>query len=169
MHFSPRQGVTRARILQSHEVKHAIRCAELTRDPERNRLLILITHACGLRVTECACIPIKAVLYPSGRIREELTLDSSYTKYNRTRTVPLSNPRLLAALESYLDLRVAEGIGAIAGETAYISLSADLPLIISGRGSGFALARKKRVLKGGKIEIYLACDALERVFAKLYS
>ena len=164
-----RTGVTRAKILTSPQIKHAIRCAELTRDPERNTLLILITHACGLRVTERACVPIKALLYPSVRIREELTLDGSYTKYNRTRTVPLASPRLLAALDAYLDRRVAEGIGVIPGETAYRSLSPDMPLIMSGRGSRFALARKKRVLKGGETEIYLACDALERVFAKLYA
>lgn len=169
MHFSPRRGVTRARILTSAEIKHAIRCAELTRDPERNTLLIFITHACGLRVTECACFPLKAILYPSGRIREELTLDGSYTKYNRTRTVPLSSRRLLSALDAYLDYRVREGVGVIAGETAFRGLSPDLPLIFSGRGSRFALAQKRRVLKGGVVEVYAASDALERVFARLYA
>lgn len=169
MHFSPRRGVTRARILTSAEIKHAIRCAELTRDPERNTLLIVISHACGLRVTECACIPLKAILYPSGRIREELTLDGSYTKYHRTRTVPLSSPRLLSALDAYLDYRVREGVGVIAGETAYRGLSPDMSLIFSGRGSRFALAQKRRILKGGVVEIYAASDALERVFARLYA
>ena len=168
-YFTPRVGVNRARILTSAEVKHALRGAELTRDPERNRLLILISHGCGLRVTECACVPIKAVLYSSGCIRSELTLSALYTKYHKERTVPLSSPRLLDAIEAYLDYRVAEGIGVIAGESDYRGLSPDLPLIMSGRGGGFALARKRRILDGGVEEVYLASDALERVFAKLYS
>lgn len=159
----------RARILTRAEFNHVFKVASLTRDPERNQLLLCLSHALGLRVSEMARLTVRDVLFPTGRIRDELTLRAEITKYNRTRTVPISSKRLIGALDIYLEHRITLGIGAVPQESAaYRGLAPDLPLIFSERGTGFALIGKKRLLETGVIETYLACDPLEDLFRRLY-
>lgn len=111
---------------------------------------------------------MRDILYPTGRIREELTLRAEITKFNKTRTVPVSSPKLHAALDAYLDYRVREGMGVAPGANEFRSVAPDMPLILSGRGTGFSLIRKNRKLVSGEIEEYLACDPLENCFRRLY-
>lgn len=169
MRFSPRSNVQkRARILTRAELNHVIKIAGLTRDPERNRLLLYLTHALGLRVSECARSTVRDFLFPSGRIREELTLRSEITKFNRSRTLPISSQRLIEALDTYLDHRVRNHIGVVAGQEEFRGLSPDLPLIMSERGTGLSLVPKQRRLESGEIETYFASDPLENCFRRLY-
>lgn len=158
----------RARILTSAEFKHALNIAELSRDSLRNILVLCLTHALGLRISECSQVTVAAMLYPSGRVREELTLDPRWTKYNRTRTVPVSNRRLLIALDAYLDYRISKGVGVVAGETDYRGLSPSLPIIMSSRGTGFSMNRKRRTLVDGSVEVYRACDSLTNAVNEIY-
>lgn len=62
----------RARILTKAEFRHALKVAGITREPARNQLLLCLSHALGLRVTELARVTIDDVMTPSGRLRSEL-------------------------------------------------------------------------------------------------
>ncbi len=52
----------RARILSKSEFRHALKVASVTSDPERNQLLLCLSHALAMRVSEMARItePSKA-------------------------------------------------------------------------------------------------------------
>ena len=159
----------RARILTPKEFTHVLDVATLTREPERNQVLICLTHSCGLRVSELARVTIRDVMYPSGCLRDELTVRDAIAKFNKARTVPMTNKRLREFLEVYLDYRVKEEIGMIPQPTdEFRGLSPDLPLIFSDRKSGFTMSRKKRRLESGEFETYLACDSLENCFRRVY-
>lgn len=159
----------RARILTSAEFKRMLKVVTITREAARNQLLLCFSHACGLRVTELASITIRDVMHPSGRIKDELTLRADITKNARVRTVPMSSELFLEHLEKYLSYRIENNIGMIPRQPSeFRGLSPDLPVVFSNRGGPFAMARKKRVLETGALEIYLACDALEQVFRDLY-
>lgn len=158
----------RARVLTHAEFLHVLKVAELTRDPERNHLVLCLSHALGLRVSEMARLTIRDVLYPSGRVKDEISLQPSTTKFNKGRTVPVSSKRLIKALDAYLDHRIERGLGCPAGATEFRGLAPDLPLIFSGRGGGFTLVTKRRKLESGVTEEYLACDPLENLFRNLY-
>ena len=158
----------RARILTRAEFKRVLKVATITREADRNQLVLCLSHALGLRVTELASITIRDVMHPSGRIKHELTMRSEITKNSRMRILPMSNPLLLEHLEKYLNYRIEKGIGMPKSNGEFRGLSPDLPVIFSNRGGPFALARKKRVLESGVELEYKACDALEQLFRHLY-
>ncbi len=163
------QAKKRARILSKAEFKRMLKVATVTREAVRNQVLLCLSYALGLRVTELGSITIRDIMHPSGRLKHELTLRADITKNAHTRTVPMSSPMLLEHLERYLAHRIENDIGVIPKETKeFRGLSPDLPVVFSNRGGGFAMARKKRVLESGEREEYLACDTLEGVFRELY-
>lgn len=159
----------RARILTRAEFKRVLKVCTITREPLRNQLIMCLSHALGLRVTELAKVTIRDLMHTSGRIRAELTMRAEITKNSRVRNLPLSNELMLHHLELYLAYRIENDIGVLPATTEdFRGLSPDLPLIFSSRGGGFALATKKRVLLSGANEEYKASDALEQLFRHLY-
>jgi integrase/recombinase XerD len=166
---SVKRCAKRAQVLTKAQFKHVLRVTELSRDPERNKLLLCMTHSLGLRVTELAQVSVRDVLYASGRIQEELRIRGETAKFGKPRSVPISSKPLMAALDAYLDLRVAKGIGIVPGQAEFRGLAADLPLIRSGRGAGFSLSAKRRVLSDGRHEEYKAADPLSNTIDRLYA
>lgn len=158
----------RARILSKSEFRHALRVASATADPERNQLLLCLSHALAMRVTEMARITVADVMLPSGRIRAEIAMRAEITKGYRPRTLPMSSRLLLKHLDAYLDHRIQKGIGTEPGSLDYRGLYPHLPLIFSNRGGGFSLVLKKRRLETGVIEEYWAADGLEQWFRTFY-
>jgi integrase len=166
---APNPDAKRARVFTRHDFLHSLRVASITRQAERNQLLICMTHGCGLRVTELSQVTIADVMFLSGQIREELTLRASITKRAKSRTVPFTNRLLRSKLEAYLQYRIANDIGMELDIKNYRGLSPHLALIYSDRGTPFQLSQKVRKSKSGEIVYYQASDTLERVFAKLYA
>lgn len=83
----------RAASLRPGQFKHLIRVASVTgRMQERDVMLLWLTHATGIRVTELALLEIGYVLYPSGAIKSEVYLRADITKGCRPRNVYLSMP-----------------------------------------------------------------------------
>lgn len=159
----------RARILTKPEFRRVLKVCTITREAIRNQLIMCLSHALGLRVTEMASITVRDVMHASGRIRAELTMRAEITKNARVRNLPLSNELLLYHLELYLAYRIERDIGMLPAATdAFRGLSPDLALVFSNRGGPFALSSKKRVLDSGVKEEYWAADALEQLFRHLY-
>lgn len=71
----------RATSLRPGQFKHLIRVASVTgRLPERDVMLLWLTHTTGIRVTELALLEVADVLYPSGTIKPEVYLRAEITK-----------------------------------------------------------------------------------------
>ncbi|MDO8729540.1 MAG: site-specific integrase [bacterium] len=166
---APNPDAKRARVFTRHDFLHSLKVASITRQPERNQLLICMSHGCGLRVTELSQITIGDVMFSTNQIREELTLRAAITKRSKSRTVPFTNTLLLAKLEAYLQYRIANDIGMELNTKTYRGLSPHLPLIYSDRNTPFQLSLKARKSKSGEVVSYWACDTLERTFSKLYA
>lgn len=73
-------SIRRASSLRPGQFKHLIRVASVTgRIPERDVMLLWLTHTTGVRVTELALLEVADVLYPSGAIKHR----SVSTRRNR--------------------------------------------------------------------------------------
>jgi len=84
--------VRRAASLRPGQLKHLIRVAGITgRMPERDVLLLWLTHTTGIHVTELALLEVADVLYPSGAIKPEVYLRADITKGCRPRNVNLTH------------------------------------------------------------------------------
>jgi len=157
---SRRRDAEHARILTPAELSRAVARCDLTRDVERNRLVIIATHALGLRISELAQAHLSAFLLPTGMIQSELYLRPAWTKFNRARRVPISSKPLRDAIDAYLEHRIRKGLGVVPGATEYRGLASDLPMVLSERGTAFNMAPKKRKMADGRIEVYRAADGL---------
>lgn len=156
-----------ATSLRPGQFRHLIRVASVTgRMPERDQMLLWITHTTGIRVTELALLRIDDVLYPSGAIREEVYLRAEITKGCRARNIHLTHPKCIAAIDAWLDVRRRRGWG-LSSNDIYRGYLPHTKLVLTHKGRAFELAVKLRELDAGPKE-YRACDALQQTMSRLY-
>ncbi|MBP7824830.1 MAG: site-specific integrase [Pseudomonas sp.] len=157
----------RAASLRPGQFRHLIRVASVTgRMPERDVMLLYLTHTTGIRVTELALLEVGDVLYPSGAIRPEVYLRAEITKGCRARNIYLTQPKCLDAIEQWIGVRLRRGWG-VSSEFEYRGLRPDSRLVMTHKGQAFELAFKRRELESGP-EVYRACDALQQTISRLY-
>jgi integrase/recombinase XerD len=153
----------RAASLRPGQFRHLIRITSVTgRMPERDLMLLYLTHTTGIRVTELALLEVGDVLYPSGAIRPEVYLRAEITKGCRPRNIYLTQPKCLASIEHWIAVRVRRG-WSISYEIEYRGLRPDSRLVMTHKGQAFELAFKRR-----ELEMYRACDALRQTISRLY-
>ncbi len=160
-------SIRRATSLRPGQFKHLIRVASVTgRLPERNVMLLWLTHTTGVRVTELALLEVADVLYPSGAIKPEVYLRAEITKGCRPRNVYLTHPRCLAALEGLISVHLRRRWG-LSGIEEYRGLRPGSKMVTTYKGQAFELAFKHRELDSGPV-MYRACDSLQQTISRLY-
>ena len=142
----------RARALYPREIKHALKVAGVSQNPNRNQLVLLLSHCCGLRITEIALLRVRDVLFASGEIKKEVRLPGAITKSNRSRLVWLSHKDLQRTLREWIEFRIQEKLGTKSGENRYRGLNPDSKLILTNRVGGFSLQPKLRELDSGEFK-----------------
>lgn len=163
---------TRATVLTPAKIRHLLNVTEATsRHPERDAAILLLGLSCGMRCTETVQVTVADILFPSGKLRTEVSLRAAITKGCKQRCVYISSPKLIAALERYLEFRWTNRIGTVTdvSNAAYRGLRHDLPLFITRKGSKFELNVKRRVLETGECREYLAADSLQSYITRLYA
>lgn len=157
----------RAASVRPGQFKHLIRVASVTgRMPERDVMLLWLTHTTGIRVTELALLEIGDVLYASGAIKPEVYLRADITKGCRPRNVYLTHARCLAALDAWFGVRARRRWG-LSGIDEYRGFRPRSKLVMTHKGQAFELAFKHRQLDSGP-EVYRACDSLQQTINRLY-
>lgn len=163
------QKQTRAATLHKGEFQRLIKITRATSKlPDRDVLVLMLGHKAGLRITEISRITIADVMFPSGKLRQEVSMRAAVTKGCRPRSAFLAHKQLIDALEVYLQHRLARGIGTELGVVKYRGLLAHMPLIFSARGAPLQQNTKRRVLETGEAKAYKACDSLQAHVTKLY-
>lgn len=153
--------IRRATSLRPGQLKHLIRVASVTgRMPERDVLLLWLTHTTGIRVTELALLEAADVLYPSGAIKPEVYLRADITKGCRPRNIYLTHAKCLAALDAWFAVRHRRRWG-LSSEDEYRGFRPGSKLVMTHKGQAFELAFKHRQLDSGP-EVYRACDSCNR-------
>jgi integrase/recombinase XerD len=93
--------MTQAKTLTAQEFKQAMGHIALNRHPERNKVMLLLTHLAGMRVGEVAALRIGDVLDAENRIKSEIRLQAHQTKGNVGRAVFMSE-RLQKEIAVYI-------------------------------------------------------------------
>ena len=155
--------------LQPGQIRHLLRVTKATsRHPERDTLVLLMGLTAGMRVTEIAQIEVQDVLFPSGALREEISLRAAITKGCRQRCIYLSHVKAIDAIDQYLGYRVARRLQTTGDPSRYRGLEPSSKLILTYKGYKFHLNTKRRVSWAGEPVDYLACDSLQSHITKLY-
>ena len=163
------QDITRAKTLHRGQFTRLIKITQGTsRYPERDVLVLMLGHHCGMRITEISRLTVADVMHASGKLRSEISMREAITKGCRQRCAYLASKPAIQALEAYLMYRIERGIGALFGPGPYRGLLPHQPLIYSSRGDGMSQNTKRRVLEAGEVKDYRACDSLQAHVTKLY-
>ena len=161
--------MAQAASLQPGQIRHLLRVTPATsRHPEQDTLVLLLGLTAGMRVTEIAQIEVQDVLFPSGALREEISLRAAITKGCRQRCIYLSHSKAIDALDRYIDCRIARRLRTTDDPGRYRALEPSSKLILTHKGYKFHLNTKRRVSWAGEPVEYLACDSLQSHVTKLY-
>lgn len=126
----------RATSLRPGQFKHFIRVASVTgRLPERDVMLLWLTHTTGIRVTELALLEVADVMYPSSVIKPEVHLRAEITKGCHPRNIYLTHPKCLAALDAWFAVRQQRRWG-LSGADEYRGLRPGSKLVMTHKGQG---------------------------------
>lgn len=159
----------RAAILRPSEFRHLLRVTEATsRHPERDAVILWLGFGVGMRVTEIARLTVADVLLPSGRLRQEVSLRAEITKGCRQRLAYLTHPKLIAALDRYIEWRNAKRFGCSLDGRQYRGLMPATRLIVTWKGGPYALDLKRTVNTAGESVEYWAADSLQAYIKGLY-
>lgn len=100
----PPGGGGQAKVLSASELARVEKCLTDTPNELRNRALLYLQYATGMRVGELATLNVGDVLH-RGRIRRDFRLGTEDTKYCKARTIYIEAPKAVSALLAYLRKR----------------------------------------------------------------
>lgn len=161
--------MAQATVLKPGQYRHLLRATRATsRDPERDILVLMLGIHTGMRVSEIAQVEVGDFLFPSGAIRQEVSLRAVVTKGCRQRCIYPTNRDLIRALEEYLNVRIERRWRMSDDPKRYRGLRADSKLVLTFKGYKYSMNCKRRVNQAGEQIDYAACDALQAHVTKLY-
>lgn len=80
--------MAQATVLKPGQYRHLLRSTRATsRDPERDILVLMLGIHTGMRVSEIAQVEVGDFLFPSGSVRQEVSLRAMVTKGCRQRCI----------------------------------------------------------------------------------
>ncbi|WP_307189035.1 site-specific integrase [Massilia sp. Root335] len=127
--------MAQATSLQPGQIRHLLRVTSASsRHPERDSLVLLLGLTAGMRVTEIAQIEVQDVLFPSGALREEISLRAAITKGCRQRCIYLSHAKAIEALDRYLDCRIVRRLRTTDDPGRYRGLEPSSKLVLTHKG-----------------------------------
>lgn len=91
-----------AKVLTDKELRKVLNYVAMHKHAARNRVLVLTTHLCGVRVKELAAILIGDVVNADGTINDQVRLTCEQTKGRHSRTVYLPE-KLRKELATYIE------------------------------------------------------------------
>jgi integrase len=89
-----------AKILHDQQINDLLVFASATRNPLRNKLMVLLSVKAGLRAGEIAGLTWEMVLDPTGEVGQAIELHDCVAKKNSGRRIPI-NPTLRTALTAW--------------------------------------------------------------------
>ena len=85
-----------AKILTNQQIETLLAYAATTRNPERNRVIVLLSIKAGLRAGEIAKLTWDMVLDPTGEVGSVIELRDRVAKKNSGRLIPLHSELRIA-------------------------------------------------------------------------
>jgi integrase len=89
-----------AKLLHEQQINDLLVFASATRNPLRNKLIVLLSVKAGLRAGEIAGLTWEMVLDPTGEVGQAIELHDCVAKKNSGRRIPI-NPTLQTALTAW--------------------------------------------------------------------
>lgn len=124
-----------AKVLSSGSLKRLLAVAGRGRQPDRDRLIVLLSARAGLRACEIARLTWGMVLDANGQVGATIDVRGSIAKRGSGRRVPM-HPDLRRALAIWLARQTRTRVGACPGAPTKNRVGPDTVVLPSVRGGG---------------------------------
>lgn len=162
-----REGQSKA-ITRPKDLSHIFYVASLNLYGVRDVAILAMLFGSGLRVTECANLEVRDVVFKSGNIKQSAWMPAKYTKGSRPRRFYLPFEWQREALSRWLAYRIDKRALCSSQPNEYRGLQPRSKLFLTKGAvwSAFALNHKKYV-KNGVEELTLICSSMENLVRKI--
>lgn len=156
----------KAPIVEEEQFSRMLQVASETGySPIRDVAMLWVAYGTGCMLMEFVRLTVADYLNEDGSVREVSCFRAEIALGFRERPLYWSNPRVVAALDAYLEFRLRVGHGVIEGQTAYRGLDPDSPLFLGAQGQTNRLIMTNTV----KGTISVTCDYLGTIFSHLHT
>lgn len=158
--------MAKAPFLEDARLKHLLKVAAISGEsPARNVALLTTIYGTGMMLTEVARIPLKVYLQPDGDVSQKSFVTADIAYNGKERPLWWTNTKVVAAINNYLEYRVAHQHRVSAHSKAYKGLDGEGPLFLTGEGEPYRLT-ERRTATGS---VSYSCDSLSQLFRKLHA
>ncbi|MFS2025169.1 tyrosine-type recombinase/integrase [Massilia sp. CT11-137] len=157
--------MAKAPYIEEGRLRHLLKVAAVAGEsPLRNVALLTTVYGTGMMLTEIARMPVRAYLNGDGSVRVKSCVDAAIAYNRKERPIYWSNTKVVKALDSYLEYRVAHRQRLTPMATAFRGLDPDGPIFLTGDGEPYKLIERRT---GSGAPSY-SCDSLSQLFRKLH-
>jgi integrase/recombinase XerD len=153
-------------VIEDKSFEHMLKATSAwSRTPERDTALLLVLYGTALATTELATITVSDYLTPNGFVKVTSAVRVDVAHNGEERPLYWSNKRVVAALDKYLEWRLATKQGATVKKGAYRSLDPDGSIFLTEAGQPYSLTQK--TLPSGVVSY--SCNTLGAYISKLHA
>ena len=153
-------------VISESELRHMLKVAAVSGTaPIRDVALLYAIFGAGMMVTELASLRVDDYLRDDGRIRVESRVRAEIANNSRERPLFWVNYKVTAAIDAYVEWRLAQRHIITVRKAAFRGLDPESPLFLRENGHPFPLT--KRTSSAGVIGY--SCDALGDVIRRLHA
>jgi site-specific recombinase XerD len=152
-------------VIEPHQLRHAVKVAAVSgQNAKRDVALLLVFYGTGLTANEVAKLEVSDYLVANGRTLVESTVRPEIAFNGKARPLVWSGSKTCAALDDYLDSRLAARHGVTTSPAAYRGLAPKSPLFLTGDGEPFSFTR--RTTPSGAVSY--SCESLTEIVRRLH-
>ena len=153
-------------VIEDKQVEHLLRAtAAWSRTPERDTAMLLVLYGTALATTELATITVADYLTPTGAVKVTSAVRVAVSHNGEERPLFWSNKRVVAALDKYLELRLATKQGVTVKKGNFRGLNPESAIFLTEAGQPYALSQK--TLPSGVVSY--SCNTLGAYISKMHA
>lgn len=157
--------MAKAPFIEDARLKHLLKVTAISGEsPTRNVALLYTIYGTGMMLTEVARLPLSAYLKADGTIKDKSEIPAEIAYNGKVRPLYWSSPRVTAAIDKYLEYRLAHKQGITTRKAAYRGLDPDSALFRASEGEPYRLTTRRTSAKA----LTHSCDSLSQLFRKLH-
>ena len=131
------------KILETEDIKEIIRRNTTDDLGPRNEVAILMSALLGLTASELSQVTVSDIINAQGEIRKILVISPGIAFNGYERTLPINHPRLMKALERYVDMLIGRHWGIVKSKR-YRELDPKREFLLNNMGEPFVFSRRSK-------------------------
>ncbi len=157
--------MAKAAYFEDHRLNHMLKVAGIVVElPLCSVALLIPIYGTGMMLTEVARLPLKAYSTLDGTVLDESAVTADIAYNGKERPLFWANSKVVAAVDRYLEYRIAQRHRVTTRAAAYRSLDPEASIFLTDEGEPYKLTARRTATNA----ISYSCDRLSQLFRKLH-